>query len=151
MHPVMLLHLRKWCLSFSFQSHPPPRILNLQSYSYTYANASQFRSKNDLLEKYSQKLFQALEENQRLLKEVRSISSDKMSLLIVKDPTRNVLNFALTGEEKVAKVKIQMDKVNCLIKSYSIIKPMKFSIMICYICLLIRIRWRIKLTDWKSG
>ena len=35
-----------------------------------------------------------------------------MSLLTVKDPTRNVLNFALTEEEKVAEVKIQMDKVN---------------------------------------
>ena len=35
-----------------------------------------------------------------------------MSLLIVKDRTRNVLNFALTEEEKVAEVKIQMDKVN---------------------------------------
>ena len=53
---------------FAFQSQPPPRVLNLQSYSYTYANASQFRSKNELLEKYSQKIFQALEENQRLLK-----------------------------------------------------------------------------------
>ena len=39
-----------------------------------------------------------------------------MSLLIVKDPTRNVLNFALTEEEKVTKVKIQMDKVNILDK-----------------------------------
>ena len=35
-----------------------------------------------------------------------------MSLLTVKDPTRNVLNFALTDEDKVTKVKIQMDKVN---------------------------------------
>ena len=35
-----------------------------------------------------------------------------MSLLTVKDPTRNVLNFALTEEEKVTEVKIQMDKVN---------------------------------------
>ena len=35
-----------------------------------------------------------------------------MSLPKVKDPTRNVLNFALTEEENVTKVKIQMDKVN---------------------------------------
>ena len=35
-----------------------------------------------------------------------------MSLLIVKDPTINVLNFALTEEENVTEVKIQMDKVN---------------------------------------
>ena len=97
---------------FAFQSQPPPRVSNLQSYSYIDTNASQFRSKNELLEKYSQKRFQALEENQRLLKEVRNISSDKMSLLIVKDPTRIVLNFALIEEEKVTKVKIQMDKVN---------------------------------------
>ena len=39
-----------------------------------------------------------------------------MSLLTVKDPTRNVLNFALTEEEKVTKLKIQMDKVNILDK-----------------------------------
>ena len=97
---------------FSFQSHPPLGIVNLQSYCYTNANASQFRSKNELLEKYSQKRFQALEENQRLLKEVRNISSDKISILTVKDPTWNVLNFALTEDEKVRKVKIQMDKVN---------------------------------------
>ena len=88
---------------FVFQSQPPPGVLNIQSYSYTDANASQFRSKNELLEKYSQKIFQALEENQRLLKKVRSISSDKMSLLTVKDPTVNVLNFALTEEKKVTK------------------------------------------------
>ena len=35
-----------------------------------------------------------------------------MSLLTVKDPTRNVLNFALTEEEEVTEVKIQTDKVN---------------------------------------
>ena len=35
-----------------------------------------------------------------------------MSLLTVKDPTINVLNFALIDEEKVTEVKIQMDKVN---------------------------------------
>lgn len=35
-----------------------------------------------------------------------------MSLLIVKDPTKNVLNFALTEEEKVTEVKMKMDKVN---------------------------------------
>ena len=97
---------------FDFQSQPSLGILNLQSYSYTNVNASQFRSKNELLKKYFQKRFQVVEENQRLLNEVRSISLDKISLLIVKDPTRNVLNFALTEEEKVTEVKIQMDKVN---------------------------------------
>ena len=35
-----------------------------------------------------------------------------MPLLIVKDPTKNVLNFALTEDEKFTEVKIQMDKVN---------------------------------------
>ena len=35
-----------------------------------------------------------------------------MSLLTVKDMTSNVLNFALTEDEKVTEVKIQMDKVN---------------------------------------
>ena len=35
-----------------------------------------------------------------------------MSLLTVKESTMNVLNFALTEDEKVTKVKIQMDKVN---------------------------------------
>ena len=35
-----------------------------------------------------------------------------MSLLTVKDTTKNVLNFALTKEEKATEVKIQMDKVN---------------------------------------
>ena len=33
-------------------------------------------------------------------------------MLTVKDPTRNVLNFALTKDEKFTEVKIQMDKVN---------------------------------------
>lgn len=46
------------------------------------------------------------------MKEVRGISSDKMSLLTVKDPTKNVLNFALTEEEKVIEVKFQISKVN---------------------------------------
>ena len=35
-----------------------------------------------------------------------------MSLLTVKDPNWNVLNFPLTEEEKVTEVKIQMAKVN---------------------------------------
>ena len=35
-----------------------------------------------------------------------------MSLLTVKDPTRNVLKFALIEEEKVTEAKIQMDMVN---------------------------------------
>ena len=96
---------------FSSQSQPPPRVLNLQSYSYIDVNSSQFRSKNDLLEKYSHKRFQDLEENQRLLKEIRNISSNQMSLLTNKDPTRNVLNLAFTEEEKVTEVKIKMDKV----------------------------------------
>ena len=65
----------KTIFQFTFQSQPPPRVLNLQSYCYTDANSSQFKSKNELLEQYSQKRFQSLEENQRLVKEVRSISS----------------------------------------------------------------------------
>ena len=136
---------------FSFQSQPPPTVLNLQSYSYTDANASQFRSKNELLEKYSQKIFQALEENERLLKEVRSISSDKMSLLIVKDPTRNILNFPLIEEEKVTEVKIQMDKVN--IHDNILFHKQTNEILYYDYCisLLIRISWRIKLRDWKSS
>lgn len=39
-----------------------------------------------------------------------------MSLLTVKDTTRNVLNFALIEEEKVIEVKMQMHKVNILDK-----------------------------------
>ena len=50
------------------------------------------------------------------MKEVRGISLVKMSLLTVKDPTRNVLNFAIIEEENVTEVKFQMDKVNILDK-----------------------------------
>ena len=52
-----------------------------------------------------------------------------MSLLKVKDPTRNALNFALTKEEKFIEVKIPMDKVNIPNK---ILFPKKTSEMIYY-------------------
>ena len=38
---------------FAFQSQPPPWVLNLHSYCYIDANASQFKSTNELLEQYS--------------------------------------------------------------------------------------------------
>ena len=38
---------------FAFQSQPPLGVLNLQSYCYINANASHFKSKNELLEQYS--------------------------------------------------------------------------------------------------
>ena len=86
---------------FVFEAHRSSNILNLQSYKFVKAKATQFQSMNDLVKQYTQKRAQKIEENQRLMKEARKICSDKVSLLTVKDPAKNVLNVSLTEKYQV--------------------------------------------------
>lgn len=46
------------------------------------------------------------------MKEARNICLDKVSLLTVKDPIKNVLNVALTEKYQVTKINFKMDDVN---------------------------------------
>ena len=50
------------------------------------------------------------------MQEVRKASPNKLSLLTIKEPTKNDLNIALEEEEKVAEMKLRMDKISVLDK-----------------------------------
>ena len=67
-----------------FEDHKYSNVLNLHNYKFAEAKGTQFQSMNDLAKKYTQKRAQTIEENKKLMKEARKISSDKVSLLTVK-------------------------------------------------------------------
>ena len=46
------------------------------------------------------------------MKEVRKASSNKLSLLTIKEPTKNVLNISLAEEDKVVEMKLIMDQIS---------------------------------------
>ena len=46
------------------------------------------------------------------MKEVRKASPNKLSLLTIKELTKNVLNIAFIEEEKVAEMKLRMDQIS---------------------------------------
>ena len=47
-----------------------------------------------------------------MIKGVRKASPKKISLLTVKEPTKNVLHIALVEEDMVAEMKLKMDQVS---------------------------------------
>ena len=67
---------------------------------------------NDLVKKYTHKRAQTIEENKKLMKEARKISSYKVSLLIVKHPTKDVLNVALKEKYRVTEINFKTNNVN---------------------------------------
>ena len=67
------------------------------------------------------------------MKEARKICSDKVFLLIVKDPTNNVLNVALTEKDQVIEINFKMDNVSMRDNSIFISKQIRYCIMICCI------------------
>ena len=76
-------------------------VLDIQSYQYAKASATQFKFKVDLIQQYTKKRDLNLEENQKNMKEVTKSSPNKLSLLTIKEPTKNVLNISLEEEDAV--------------------------------------------------
>ena len=62
---------------FILKAHQPSTILNIQSYQYTEANTTQFKSKIDLIQQYTKKRDLNLQENQKKMKEVKKASPNK--------------------------------------------------------------------------
>ena len=94
------------------KTHQSSNVVDTQSYQYTTDNATQFKSKIDLIQQYTKKRNLNLQENQKKKKEVRKASPNKLSLLTIKEPTKKVLNIALAEEEKVAEMKLRMDQIS---------------------------------------
>lgn len=69
-----------------------------------------------MIQQYTKKRDLNLSENQKKVKDVRKASPNKLSLLTIKESTKNVLNIALGEEEKVAEMKLRMDEISVLDK-----------------------------------
>jgi hypothetical protein len=53
-----------------------------------------------------------LEENKKLLIEAKKVSQGKVSLIIVKEPSKINLNSVVAEENKGSNIKIKMDHIN---------------------------------------
>ena len=89
-------------------------VLDIQSYQYEEANTTHFKSKVDLIQQYTKKRDLNLQENQKRMKEVRKATPNKLSLLTIKEPTKNVLNISLEEEDAVVEKKLRMDQISVL-------------------------------------
>ena len=94
------------------KSHQSSVILDIQSYQYTEANVTRLKSKIDLIQQYTKKRDLNLQENQKKMKDTRKASPNKLSLLTIKETTRNVLNISLAKEDKVVEMKLKMDQIS---------------------------------------
>ena len=65
-----------------------------------------------MIQQYTKKRDLNLHENNKRMKEVRKASPNKLSLLTIKELTKNVLNIAFIEEEKVAEMKLRMDQIS---------------------------------------
>ena len=84
-------------------------IFEFKEYSFVDTptkSTSQFRNKIELLEKYKEAKDMTSEETLKLYAEVINISSQYMSLIVVRDQACNTLNLQLGTNNKVSKMKM---------------------------------------------
>ena len=85
-----------------------------QRHAFSYNQGVSYKSKDDLIAQYTEKRKQSFIKGQKLFREVKKNSQDKVSLIIARDHEKNTLNIEY--QDKVSKVKIQLDKINMLDK-----------------------------------
>ncbi len=102
-------------------------VLKIKEYSYDTATEGQFKRKNELYTHYMDQRRQSFVGDQKQMKTLINQSKEKMSLMTVRDSTFCTLSLALTDENKVSELRIDMnhllapDKIwlhNILVKLY---------------------------------
>ena len=83
---------------------------------YTFADtlvdsSSQYKDRANSVDKYKDIKDITSEETLKLYSEVRNISNQDVSLVLVRDYVQNTLNLALESKNRVAEVKINLDDI----------------------------------------
>ena len=73
--------------------------------------SSLYESKQDLVKKFSEERNLSVEENFKLMQEVRKNTYASSSLLTVREKDSNTLKIALDDQVEGSQVRIQMDKI----------------------------------------
>ena len=95
-----------------FEARKSQPFFQFQSYLFSQAQPTQYKSKVEIVKKYTNKRNLTLEENQKLMTEARKFAPEKASLITVKEPIGDSLNIVVVDQNKVVEFQIRMDKVN---------------------------------------
>ena len=74
-------------------------------------STSQFRDTMALLDKYKETKDITVEETMKLCVEVRNISSQDVSLIVVRDQAHNTVNLELATNSKVAEIRMDLEDI----------------------------------------
>ena len=118
-----------------FESRKSQIAFQFQSYLFSQAQPTQYKSKDEIVKKYINKRNLTLEENQKLMVGARKSAPEKASLITVKEPIGDALNISVVEKNKFDEFQIRMDKVNVQIKFIFTNNPQKSYILILYILL----------------
>ena len=75
-------------------------------------STSQFKDKTQLMRKYKETKDITLEETLKLYSEVRKIYNQDVSLISVRDYSRNTLNLALATKNRVVEMEIYLENIH---------------------------------------
>ena len=82
-----------------------------QRFTLDQAKSSQFHSKEDLVEEFTDERNKSLKENYKLMQEVRRSTLVGTSFLTVREKDNSILRIATDDQEQVSQVRIQLQKI----------------------------------------
>ena len=74
-------------------------------------STDKYKSKTELLDRYKDVCEKTFKEKLKLYDEVRKLSSQDVSLVTVRDQTKNTLNLAVTTGNKVAEMRMNLKNI----------------------------------------
>ena len=83
----------------------------IHRFTLDQAESSQFHSKEDFLKDFTEEINKSINENYKLMQEVRKSIPVRNSLLTIREADSNVLIIATENQEQVSQIRIQMDKI----------------------------------------
>ena len=124
------------------QSSQP--IINVQQFVFD-TQFSPYESKQDLVKKFSEERNLFVEENFKLMQEVRKSSYASSSLLIVRERDNNTLKIVVNDQVEGSQVRIQMDRLPFQIRSIYTNRYQRYCTLIFLSLILIRLSFTTKL------
>jgi len=83
----------------------------VQKYVSSEEETSKIPSQEELVKDFTDKRNKVVDENYKIMQQIRRSVSNKSTLLAVRESKGNVLRIATTGATGVSQVKLQMDQV----------------------------------------
>ncbi len=87
-------------------------VLNYINYNYVAASEDQFKSKQYIFVNYMDQRKESLAQTQKKMTSLIKQSDERVSLIIVRDIATSSLSLAVTDEEKVSELHLDMNQLS---------------------------------------